>query len=82
MTNNLEHAIKNLEMAETLVQGAADSLEREANGMTLNDKDSRFRHKDLIDSSEKCRLEILAKIRRRHRFLISVRDGYSYGKAS
>lgn len=82
MTNDLEHAIKNLEMAETLIQGATDSLEREANGMTLDDKDSRLRHKDLIDSSEKCRTEIMARLQRRRRFLISVKDGYSYGKNS
>lgn len=76
MNGDLERAIKDLAMAEELIQGAGFALEREANDMTLKTEDSRLRHKDLIDSSEICYSELARKVRLRKRFLISVKQGY------
>jgi hypothetical protein len=80
MKTHLEEAIKSLEMAETCISSATASLEWEANSMTVKDEDSRLRYKDIVDTLERCHLELMRKVRLRRRFLISVQDGYAYGK--
>ena len=82
MENHLEQAIRDLKAAEDRIEAAAAALEREVNRMTINDEDGRLRHKDIVDSIERCHIELARKVRLRRRFLVSVRDGYSYGKAS